>query len=105
LLINSFVRADIAGKTLERIFKIPRAALHENNLVLTVAADQTMHVQPVSVRWQDTETGYIDQGLEPNDQVIVSNVPAPIEGMDLIISNAGAEQQSGGAGEEDNGKP
>jgi RND family efflux transporter MFP subunit len=86
LLLGSFIRAEIEGKTIENVFQIPRAALKENNKVMIATSDALLHIKSVSVIWKDTEFVYIDKGIEKGDMIIVSNVPAPIEGMPLEIT-------------------
>ena len=87
LLLGSFIRAEIKGKKLENVFQIPRASLLDDDKVLTVAPDDSLHIQPVSVVWKNTNYVFIDKGLQPGVTIIVSNVPAPIEGMELDINN------------------
>ena len=87
LFLGSFIRAEIKGKKLENVFQIPRASLLDDNKVLTVAPDDSLHIQPVSVVWKNMNYVFIDKGLQPGVTIIVSNVPAPIEGMELDINN------------------
>jgi len=86
LLLGSFIRAEITGRKVENIFQIPRASLMEGNKVLIAAPDETLHIQPVSVTWKNTDYVFIGEGLKAGDRIIVSNVPAPIEGMPLEIN-------------------
>lgn len=98
LLLGSFVRVEIIGKKIKNVFRIPRASLKENDTVLLAAEDETLHIQPVSVRWKNTSLVFIDQGLKAGDRVIVSNLAAPIEGMPLQVAGDAPEKASG-AGE------
>ena len=86
LLLGSFIRAEVEGKTIVNVFQVPRSALKENNKVMIATTDALLHIQPVSVLWRNTELVFIDKGLEGGDRIIVSNVPAPIEGMPLEIT-------------------
>lgn len=94
LLLGSFVRVAIDGKSLNNVFEIPRAALKDTDTVLTVSSNSTLHMKPVSVIWRTADAVYIDKGLQAGDRIIVSNVAAPIEGMELLL-----------ASNEDKGKP
>lgn len=86
LLLGSFIRAEVEGKSIENVFQIPRSALKENNKVMIATSDALLHIRLVSVIWKNTELVFIDKGLESGDRIIVSNVPAPIEGMPLEIT-------------------
>jgi RND family efflux transporter MFP subunit len=99
LLINSFVRVEITGREIGAVYKIPRFALHENKTVYTVSAENSLHMQPVSVAWEDAEFAYLDGGLSPETPVIISAVPGPIEGMPLKMSGQDHQQQKGLQGE------
>ncbi len=93
LLLGSFIRAEIIGKELENVFQLPRSALLEGNKVLTVTEDETLHIQTVSVAWSDNEHVYRDQGLNTGEKIIISNVPAPVEGMELDTNGGNKRQE------------
>lgn len=86
LLINSFIRAEISGKQINDVIKIPVSALKENNLVYLMTKDSTLHIQQVNVLWRNSESVFIDQGITPGDLIIISNLPAPIEGMPIKVA-------------------
>jgi len=93
LLLGSFVRAEIQGKEIDNVIQVPRSSLHDTDTVLTVSDEETLHLQPVSVIWKNTDLVFIDAGLQAGDRVVVSNVPAPIEGMPVTIVENGPEQE------------
>jgi RND family efflux transporter MFP subunit len=93
LLLGSFVRAEIQGKEIENVIQVPRSSLHDTDTVLTVSDEETLHLQPVSVIWKNADLVFIDAGLQAGDRVVVSNVPAPIEGMLVTIVENGPEQE------------
>jgi len=96
LLLGSFVRAAIEGKRLDNVFQVPRASLKEENAVLLVTEENTLHVQPVSVLWKNSHDVFVGKGLQTGDRIIVSQVAAPVEGMPLILNgiNNDADNQS-----------
>ena len=87
LLLGSFIRAEIIGKKLNKVFRVTRSALKEDNHVLTVTDDRTLHIQPVSIAWKNTEYVFVDKGIQAGDRIIVSSVSAPVEGMPLALSD------------------
>jgi RND family efflux transporter MFP subunit len=85
LPLGSHIEAEITGKIMPRVFQVPRAAVQDGHAVFTVSEGNTLKTQPVSILWKSPEWVYIDSGLTPESQVIVSNVPTPVEGMPLKI--------------------
>ncbi len=85
LLLADFVRTEIKGKKIENVIQIPRSSLRENNQVFIATPDEALHIQPVSVLWKDSDFVFVDKGLTAGDQIIISNVSSPIEGMALKI--------------------
>jgi RND family efflux transporter MFP subunit len=92
LLLGSFIRAEIQGKRVENVFQVPRSSLHDGDTVLTVSDQETLHLQPVSVIWKNSDLVFIEAGLQAGDRLVVSNVPAPIEGMPVTIVENGPEK-------------
>jgi RND family efflux transporter MFP subunit len=88
LLIGEYVRVEIEGSPLSQVFRIPRVALRENDTVWVVGEDSTLDIRPVTTIWRDTQTVFLDQGLDPGDRVIVSDLAAPVEGMKIRMEGA-----------------
>lgn len=83
LLLGEYVRADIAGSVLDQVFSIPRNALRENSQVWLVTSTNTLAVRPVEVLWRDADRVLVADGLNAGDALIVSDITAPIPGMDI----------------------
>ena len=83
LLIGEYVRVEIEGSPLSQVFRIPRVALRDNDTIWVVGDDSTLQIRPVTTIWRDTQTVFLDQGLNPGDRVIVSDLAAPVEGMKI----------------------
>ncbi|MDH3554853.1 MAG: efflux RND transporter periplasmic adaptor subunit [Syntrophobacteria bacterium] len=88
LLIGEYVRVEVEGSQLTQVFRIPRIALREDNTVWLVGEGSTLNIRPVTTIWRDTQTVFLDQGLNPGDQVIVSDLAAPVEGMKVQVESA-----------------
>ena len=96
LLIGEYVRVEIEGSPLSQVFRIPRAALRENDTIWVMRDDSTLDIRPVTTIWRDTQTVFLDQGLNPGDRVIVSDLAAPVAGMKIEMEGAeGAEPARG----------
>ena len=88
LLLGEYVRVEIEGSPLSQVFRIPRIALRDNDTIWVVGDDSTLQIRPVTTIWRDTETVFLDQGLNPGDRVIVSDLAAPVEGMKIQMEGA-----------------
>jgi RND family efflux transporter MFP subunit len=95
LLIGEYVRVEIEGSPLSQVFRIPRVALRENDTVWVVGEDSTLDIRPVTTIWRDTQTVFLDQGLDPGDRVIVSDLAAPVEGMKIQMEGAERAEPAG----------
>jgi RND family efflux transporter MFP subunit len=87
LLIGEYVRADIDGRVLEQVFSIPRNALRENAQVWLASADNKLDFRTVEVLWRDADRVLIKDGLAEGDKLIVSDITAPILGMDVTAGD------------------
>ena len=83
LLIGEYVRVEIEGSPLSQVFRIPRVALRDNDTIWVVGDDSTLQIRSVTTIWRDKQTVFLEQGLNPGDRVIVSDLAAPVEGMKI----------------------
>jgi len=98
LLIGEYVRVEIEGSLLTQVFRIPRGALRDNDTIWIVGDDSTLDIRPARTIWRDAQTVFLNQGLNPGDRVIVSDLAAPVEGMKIHME--GAERAEPARGEE-----
>src|SRR5690606_18756363 len=83
LAIGSFVNATLQGITARDIFSVPTSAVRNGNQVLIMDGEQRLRQREINILRSDAEPVYVDSGLSAGDNVIVSPVPVPIEGMKL----------------------
>ena len=81
LLMGMFVNAIITGKTIEDAFAIPRHALLAGSKVALVDAEQRLRLRIVEPIFGDEQFYYVITGLQNGDEIIVSAMGVPIEGM------------------------
>lgn len=81
LLNGLFVQAEVQGKEIQEVFVLPQIALNAAHEVLLVNAQQKLHIQPVKILRTEAERVLIQAGLKAGDQVVLSGVNMPIEGM------------------------
>jgi RND family efflux transporter MFP subunit len=86
LLLNDYVSVEIKGSELENVYTIPRSALRDGHNIWMMNADHRFHIQPVDVIWATEEHVVIADSIGADQQLIVSALAAPVEGMKLRTS-------------------
>jgi len=85
LLIGEFVRVELSGHVLSDVFRIPRNALRENDELWLVEDGKLRIVRNVEIPWRDAESAFVRAPIDDGSQLIVSDVVAPVPGMDVRI--------------------
>jgi len=88
-----FVDAEVMGKTLQKVVKIPRLGMREGSTVW-VMVDHKLSIRKVEVVRQEKAFIYLRSGVAAGEQVIVSPLAAPLEGMKLMELAAESEAQT-----------
>jgi len=83
LLIGEYVRAEISGRELQQVYSIPRKALHNNQNIWIATPDNTLDIRRVDVLWRDEQRILVRDSMRAGERLIVSDLTAPIQGMDL----------------------
>ena len=87
LLIGEYVRVDIYGENLADVMVIPRTALRDQESVWLLNPDMTLDIRKVTPVWRDKDTVVIQNALHSGDRIIVSEVSAPVAGMQLRLAS------------------
>ncbi len=87
LAVGLFVTVEIVGRTLENAYIIPREALRAGDKVYVVNNDGKLEIRSVDVTYSSETEAVVNVGLDIGDQVIISSIPNPIEGMRLSIAH------------------
>lgn len=87
LLLGEFVQIEIEGRTLEDVFIIPREALRDGSRIWLVDTESRLRSREIEVVWQDEEQVFVE-GLDPGLNLVVSDIPAPVEGMRVRVDGS-----------------
>jgi len=87
LLLGSYVRVEIEGKTKDAVFQIPRKALRDGDLVWIMDQSDKLDIRPVQVWRRMGDSVFVTGGLRAGDRVVTSRVATPIKGLDLRTGN------------------
>ncbi|GJL68170.1 MAG: RND superfamily efflux pump MFP component [Nitrospirales bacterium] len=87
LLPGTFLQAEIEGREYHQVFVIPPAVLNtRTEQVLVVDDTNRLKIQQLEVLKSETDRLVVREGLQAGDQVVVSGIDVPIEGMEVTIS-------------------
>ncbi len=88
MLIGEYVRVQIQGQQIDKAFRIPRTALRDNTYVWVAGKHDRLEVREVRTIWRDAQSVLLEEGLQPGDRVVISDLATPVPGMDLKIENS-----------------
>ena len=87
LTVGMFVGVAIAGRTVDGVRVLPRAALRQGDRVWTVGRDGILSIRPVQVvrALEDEVLAYID--MAPEERIIVSQLSGVTDGMQVRLAD------------------
>lgn len=88
-----FVQAEIQGKKMENVIRIPRSALQADNSLLVLGADDRLQIVPVEIVRTLHKSVLISAGPKDGTRVIVSQIETPVPGMQLAVQQDAAPPQ------------
>ncbi len=80
LLLDSYVRTVIDGQALEDVIPVDRTYVH-NNRQVWVVQENRLSIREVEVVFRDRDNLLIQNGLQSGEEIVISELPAPVEGM------------------------
>ncbi|NVJ61151.1 MAG: efflux RND transporter periplasmic adaptor subunit [Gammaproteobacteria bacterium] len=85
LKVGTFVTANIEGIELTDVIKIPRDAFRDLDKVVVADASRELHIRELDIIRSEADYVYVRQGLQQGDQVVLTNIESPVQGMKLRI--------------------
>ncbi|MCK5897978.1 MAG: efflux RND transporter periplasmic adaptor subunit [Methylococcales bacterium] len=88
LMLGTFLRLKIAGKTLRNVTELSENLLHDGNRLWLMSENKKLIIQIVKPVWKEQGMVYISQNALPaHAQIIKSDLSTPVEGMALRIQS------------------
>ncbi len=88
LILGSFVRADITGRTLTSVIAIPDTLLYNGQQIWLLSAENTLSIIAVKPVWKEHGKIFIaGNQLPDNARIISSPLTTPVQGMQLRTSS------------------
>ncbi|TLP44223.1 hypothetical protein FDK21_15610 [Cohaesibacter sp. CAU 1516] len=80
LVTDTAVEVILQGMPRKNMFALPASAIRKGK-VMVVDAEKRLRFKPVKVAYIQGDIAVLMSGLEPKEKVIVSDMPAPVDGM------------------------
>ncbi|MGI9290866.1 MAG: efflux RND transporter periplasmic adaptor subunit [Gammaproteobacteria bacterium] len=95
LVVGLFVEAEIQGRTVNNVYRLPRSALRNGERVLIVDSESRLRQRSVDVLRTDYDSVYVDAGIEEGDQVCISPMETFVDGLlvEVVGEDAASEQR------------
>ncbi len=84
-----FLKADVEGRTLKNVFRIPRSAFLDEDTVLVVKPDSRITFRDLQILRPDGTDLLVESGLKAGEQVCLTTLAAPIEDMEVTLQKPG----------------
>lgn len=81
LPMGTFVTATIEGSTLDGIVRVPRSALRGSDQLIFVDDESRLRIRNIQIARADARYVYVSGGAEPGDQIVVTSLETPVNGM------------------------
>ena len=81
LPMGTFVRAHVAGLSVDNIIRVPRSALRGSDQLMFVDDENRLRIRSVDVMRADAEFAYIRSGADVGERISLTVIEAPINGM------------------------
>jgi len=88
LILGSYVRVEVEGAPLAGVFRVPRTAVHNGNEVWVMNPEGLLDIRTVRIAWSGNEEVYVSDGLEDGEQIVTSDLAAPVQGMALRTADS-----------------
>jgi RND family efflux transporter MFP subunit len=85
LLIGSYVRVEIRGKTIPTVIPVARDHQRNGDVVWIMNSENGLEIRPVEIVFRDKLIVYVRHGLEPGERIVVTDIEAPVENMPLCL--------------------
>jgi RND family efflux transporter MFP subunit len=86
LAVGLYVDAVVQGRSIRKAMRIPRSALRAGDTVYVVNKEGLLSIRSVGVTHSSPDFAVIHKGLNPGEQVIVSTIRNPLQGMAVQAS-------------------
>ena len=81
LVVGLFVKADIEGRAVENVIRLPRSAIRDNNQLLVVDKEDRLRFRKVNILRIEYDDVLVSSGLIAGERVCISPLQVVVDGM------------------------
>jgi len=96
LLLGSYVRVEIEGQSLPHAAAIERDLVHDGNHLWIMDEQGNLDIRTVEITFRDQGQVLITGGISDGELLVTSNLPSPVQGMNLRLRESATENSTGG---------
>jgi len=104
LLLGDYVSARIEGRSVQDVYVINRQHLKDGSIVYIADENDRLQFRRVDIVWSSTDHVLV-RGPAEGERLIISDVPAPVEGMKVRVQGDNDTMETEGKGEKEKGTP
>lgn len=82
LILDSLLDTEIEGKSVDDVVRLDREFIRDEDTVW-VRKDEKLEIRKVEIEYRDGEFAYISKGLDDGDEIVISTLATPAEGIGL----------------------
>ncbi len=97
VLLNTYVKVEIQGKSLANAIAVGRAILHDESLWVMTDANQ-LAIRPVEIAHKGRDIVLVTSGVRAGERLVTTNIAAPIDGMALCLDRGPSAPSGRGPG-------
>jgi len=86
LLVNTFVSATIIGRSFDMVIAVPRDLVRSGDKLWIMNDTGGLEIRRIQIFYRGRDEVFIQSGVEPGEWVVVTDLPSPVEGMQLKVN-------------------
>lgn len=99
LMLDAFVRVELIGEEISDVFEVPAEAVRDGDNLWVMTADNTLDIREIETVWSSDNFVYVSEGLQDGEQLVVSDLAAPVPGMPLRTDSDKPDTPAQGEGQ------
>jgi len=86
LLLGTYVGVEFFGPKINNLYKVPRVAVHNGGVLWIKNSENKLEFRHVNILFSEDDFVYINKGLKPGEEVVLTPLSLPIPGTELRIN-------------------
>ncbi len=91
MLIGAYVRLEITGRSVDSAAALEPGLIREGDKAWVMNGDGRLEIRPVEILFRGRDEVLVQGGIAEGESLIVSDLPAAVEGMQLRLQEVGSQ--------------